>query len=382
MRITGASVFDEKTNEFIEKDIFIDGECFSEKIESVETVNAKGYYAFPGFVDVHVHGGGGGDFSDANKASLERFLKFEAKRGVTSLCPTSMTLPKERLFKIMDNAKAYIEDFSENKSAHADEADFIGINLEGPFISPEKKGAQSENAIINPDFRLARELNKRSGGSIRLIDFAPERLCANEFIKELKNDFVLSLAHTACNYEIADKAFKSGVHHITHLYNAMNPFLHRAPGILGAAADNENVFCELICDGFHVKDSVIRASFKLLGENRICLISDSMRACGMADGEYEFGGHIVGVHGGAALLPDGTVAASITNAYECFRICVLKMGIPIKTALRAGTVNPARAVGEFDKIGSIESGKRANLILADKNTLEIKSVILRGRIIF
>lgn len=381
MRITGASVFDEKTNEFINKDVFIEGESFCEKTEAAEVIDGSGLYAFPGFVDVHIHGGGGGDFSDADKASLERLLKFEAKSGVTSVCPTSMTLPKERLFKIMSNAKAYREDFAKHKDAHFDEADFIGINLEGPFISPKKKGAQDENAIIDPDFRLARELNESSGGAIKLIDFAPERNGAADFISELKDEFVLSLAHTACDYETADKAFKSGVHHITHLYNAMNPFLHRAPGILGAASDNENVFCELICDGFHIKESVVRASFKLLGENRICLISDSMRACGMIDGEYEFGGHIVGVHGGTALLPDGTVAASITNSYECFRICVLKMGIPLKTALRAGTVNPAESVGEFEKIGSIENGKRANMILADKNTLEIKRVILRGRVI-
>lgn len=379
MKIADASVFDEKTNEFVKKDVFIEGELFADKTETAEILSAENLYAFPGFVDVHVHGGGGGDFSDADRRSLEDFLKFEAKNGITSVCPTSMTLPKERLFKIMDNAKAYREDFLRNKREHSEEADFIGINLEGPFISPEKKGAQEEAAIINPDFKLARELNERSGCAIRLIDFAPERSGAEEFIKELADEFVLSLAHTSCDYEIADRSFKSGVHHITHLYNAMKPFLHRAPGILGAAADNENVFCELICDGFHIKDSVIRATFRLMGENRICLISDSMRACGMADGEYEFGGHTVGVHGGAALLPDGTVAASITNAYECFRVCVLKMGIPLKAALRAGTVNPARAVGEFDKIGSIEIGKRANLILADKNTLEIKKVILRGK---
>ncbi|WP_026669754.1 N-acetylglucosamine-6-phosphate deacetylase [Butyrivibrio sp. AE3006] len=375
MKIEGGLVFDENYS-FTKKDIFTDGEFFSEKSSDDEVMDASGCYVIPGLVDIHVHGCMGSDFCDATAESIEDFLKFEASCGVTAICPTTMTVPKEKLLRVADATKEYMDT---RKAAAKDAGHFIGINMEGPFISPEKKGSQELSDICDPDADFVRQMNDRSGGMIKLVDIAPERPGAFDFIKELKDEFIISVAHTDCDYDTALEAMKLGAHHVTHLYNAMRPYLHRAPGPVGAAIDDKACMSELITDGVHHHSSVDRNTFTLLGADRVVLISDSMRATGLPDGTYELGGHEVFVKGKKALLSDGTIAASVTNLFDCMMTAADEIGIPFEIAVRCATINPAKSVKADDMIGSIETGKYADFLLIDKDSHTLKQVVLRGR---
>ena len=199
-----------------------------------------------------------------------------------------------------------------------------------------------------------------------------------ETIDELAGEVRISIAHTTADYGTACEAFKHGARQVTHLYNAMPPFSHRAPGVIGAAFDNDNVAVELIADGVHVHPSVVRATFRLF-ENRVILISDSMMATGLDDGEYSLGGQAVTVRGNLATLHDGTIAGSATNLMDCVRSAV-KMGVPLGQAIRSASTNPARAIGIEHDYGSLEPGKLANVLLLDEE-LNIHTILLRGRML-
>ena len=256
-----------------------------------------------------------------------------------------------------------------------------GINLEGPFAAVEKKGAMDPNNLIDPDYDLFVELNEASEGRIKLNDVAPEKPGALDLIERTSDVCVVSLHHTSADYDLAVEAFQRGASHVTHLYNAMNGFSHRAPGLIGAAADYASSV-ELISDGHHVHPAAVRIAFSIFGEDRVCLISDAMMACGMSDGEYELGGQKVTVKDGLATLASGTIAGSATPLTESFRRAVVEFGIPVESALRAATDNPSRVLGLEDEIGSIRVGKRADLTLLDAETLEVRHVVLGGKLLF
>lgn len=257
-------------------------------------------------------------------------------------------------------------------------ASLVGINMEGPFISAEKKGAQAAAYIRLCDAGLFRRLQKASGNLIKLVDIAPETEGALDFIDALKDEVTISLAHSAANYDIALEAYKRGARHVTHLYNAMPPFTHRAPGIVGAALDSPQCMAELICDGVHIHPSTVRAAFRMFGDDRLILISDSMRAAGMKDGSYTLGGQAVSVKGKfATLVSDGTLAGSVTNLMDCMRTAVKEMQLPLESMVACATANPAKAIGIYDRYGSISAGKIANLVLLDHD-LNIKRIIING----
>ena len=318
----------------------------------------------PGLVDIHSHGAAGEDFSDGNPEGLKKILQYEKRCGITSYCPTSMTFPKERLRQIFASIKG---------AQTEEEAKVVGINMEGPFLDPAKKGAHVEEWIAAPDAAFVRELNQDVDGLVRLVTLAPNMDGAEEFIKEMHEEVCISLGHTAADYDCASRAMKLGAHHVTHLYNAMQPFGHRAPGLIGAAMDDPECMVELICDGYHIHPSAIRAAFRMFGPERVILISDSMRATGMENGTYELGGQEVTVKDRKAVLKDGTLAGSATNLYGC--MCkAIEFGIPLEQAIMAATANPARSIGIFDRVGSIRIGKQADLLLVSEN-LELKRVI-------
>ena len=251
--------------------------------------------------------------------------------------------------------------------------------MEGPFISKAKKGAQDAAHILKPDAELFRKLQKEAKGLIKLVDIAPEEEGAMEFIKELKDEVHISFAHTMADYNTAKQGYDLGACHATHLYNAMPPLSHREPGVIGAALDSEHVKVELICDGVHVHPAVVRATFELFGDDRIVMISDSMRATGLGDGIYTLGGQDVKVAGKVAkLVSDGALAGSVTNLMDCVRAAVLDMKIPLESAVACATMNPAKSVGLYDQYGSITVGKAGNLVLLDPD-LSLKAVILNGR---
>lgn len=366
MIIKRGKVFQEDGN-FLEQTLYVNDHRLVDKAEyqdDGEVIDAEGLLVLPGLVDIHSHGAAGEDFSDGNPEGLKKILQYEKRCGITSYCPTSMTFPKERLRQIFASIKG---------AQTEDGATVVGINMEGPFLDPAKKGAHVEKWIAAPDVAFVRELNQDTDGLVRLVTLAPNMDGAEEFIKEMHEEVCISLGHTAADYDCASRAMKLGAHHVTHLYNAMQPFGHRAPGLIGAAMDDPECMVELICDGYHIHPSAIRAAFRMFGPERVILISDSMRATGMENGTYELGGQEVTVKDRKAVLKDGTLAGSATNLYGCMCKAV-EFGIPLEQAIMAATANPARSIGIFDRVGSIRIGKQADLLLVSEN-LELKRVI-------
>lgn len=378
MIIKNASVYTE--NGFFQPmDIYIDGDRFVEQKEQVhdrQVIDASGCYAIPGLTDIHFHGCMGYDFCDGTREAIDTMAAYEASVGVTNIVPATMTLSEETLCGICQTAKAYKEEGIQERKAR-----FHGINMEGPFVSQTKKGAQNGAYIRKPDMAMFDRLNDASGNCVKLLAIAPEEEGAMEFIEKRHEQTVISLAHTCADYDTAMRAFEKGACHVTHLYNAMNPYTHRAPGLIGAAADTAKAEVELICDGVHIHPAAVRTTFKIFGDERIILISDSMRATGLEDGDYTLGGQDVKVTGNLAALSDGTIAGSVTNLLDCMRTAVLSMGIPLESAVKCAAVNPAKSVGIYAEHGSISVGKKADIVLLKKDGLNLQQVILDGQIL-
>ena len=343
-----------------------------------EVIDGKGCYLLPGMIDLHFHGCKGYDVCDGTQEALEKIAQYEASVGVTAISPATMTLPAEQLEQILENAAQFRD---RQDSLQVGGADLVGINMEGPFISKAKKGAQDEKNIIPMDVDICKRFLKASHGLVKFMGIAPEQGDAKPFIEGVKDEVTVSLAHTNADYDTAKAAFEEGASHVVHLYNAMPPFTHRAPGVVGAAAESSHVMAELICDGVHIHPSVVRATFKMFGSERIILISDSMRAAGMEDGRYTLGGLDVEVKGNrAVLVSDGALAGSVTTLPDCVRVAVKQMDIPLEDAIACATINPAKSLGIDDQYGSISEGKKADLLLWDSG-LDLKLVIKDGRIL-
>lgn len=347
--------------------------------EGEEILDGEGCYAIPGMIDLHFHGCMGYDFCDGTKEAIREIARYEASIGVTAIAPATMTLPVPELEHILSVAAAYRKKTEAEKAAAYNEADLVGVNMEGPFISKAKKGAQDERNIIPCDAEIFRRFQRAADGLVSFIGIAPEEPGAITFVHEVKDEVNVSLAHTNSDYAHAMAAFEAGANHAVHLYNAMPPFSHRAPGVVGAVSDSEQVMAELICDGVHVDPAVVRATFKMLGADRMILISDSMRAAGMPDGQYTLGGLDVKVRGNhATLVSDGALAGSVTTLPDCMRIAVKQMGIPLETAVACATANPARGLGIYEQYGSITPGKHGNVVLLDEE-LRLKGVMKDGK---
>ena len=337
-----------------------------------EIIDAEGLYALPGLLDLHFHGAVGHDFCDASEEAIQALADFEASKGVLAICPATMTYSEEILGGIMDAAAAH-------KNGRG--ADLVGINMEGPFISPDKIGAQNPKYLHKADVDMFRRLQERAGGLIKLVDMAPEEDGALDFIARCRGEVRISIAHTCTSYETAKKAFAAGASHMTHLYNAMPGITHREPGpIIAALEDHAEV--ELITDGVHIHPAMVRFTFNTFGADRVVLIADSMMACGLPDGQYSLGGQAVTVKGPRATLTEhpGVIAGSATCLYDCMRRAVLDMDVPLVDAVRAASENPARSIGVDGDYGSLTPGRYGNVILADRE-LNIQKVIQKGRVI-
>lgn len=327
----------------------------------------SGLTVLPGFIDIHIHGTRLADSSSGRVEEIATISKALAEHGITSFCPTTMTLPHKTLVSAF---KAVADYMGKEEGAY-----IHGINMEGPFISLAKKGAQAAEHVRKPDLEEFEELN--SICPIKLVDVAPEEDGAIEFAQKASKVCTVSAAHTSATFLQAEHGFRNGFTHATHLFNAMTPIQNREPGVPGAVFDNGSVTAELICDGFHNHPAVIRTAFRQLGEDRICVISDSMSAADNGDGEYELGGQTVYVRDGKATLADGTIAASTSNVFDEFRN-LLKFGIDFVPALKACTANPAKAIGIYSQTGSVEVGKRADLTVIDSNA-QLRHVFVKGK---
>ena len=387
MIIKGASVYT-KEHRFEKKNIITDGImistlCASDEVRSNTESNeesgegkyildATGLYAIPGLVDIHFHGAMGHDFCDADPDGLKEIARYEAKRGILAICPATMTYSEDILSGIMENAASF--------TADEDMAELVGINMEGPFISPEKIGAQNPKYLMKPDASMFRRLQAKANGLIKLVDIAPELEGSIDFIKAISDDVKISIAHTACDYDTAIDAFNNGAGHVTHLFNAMPGLNHRDPGPIRAAMEKD-AEVEIIADGVHIHPAMVRLAFETFSEDKVILIADSMEATGLPDGEYQLGGQKVSVCGKKAVLsehPD-TIAGSASNLFDCMKTAI-NMGIKKELAIRAASENPAKAIGVSDRFGKISEGYMANIVLVDGN-FEIKYVINRGILI-
>ena len=335
-----------------------------------ECVDLQGARVIPGLVDVHTHGNSGADFSDGDYDGLVKMAAYLARNGVTSFAPTSMTLPYDVLETAFRTAVRL------HREAPEGCARLLGIQMEGPFFSEKKKGAQNGAYLRLPDYDAFARLYDAAEGLLRIVDVAPELAGAAAFARRAAEKCAVSVAHTDAVYEEAAAVFDAGATHLTHLYNAMPPIHHRHPGPIGAASERESVTAELICDGHHVHPSAVRMAYKLF-PHRICLISDALRCCGMPDGQYTLGGQDVFLSGGVARLSDGTIAGSAANLYDCMRNAV-EFGVPVEEAVLSATAIPAREIGRSGEAGAIADGLPADFVVCGED-LARRAVYLGGK---
>lgn len=351
----------------------LDGVPDTTGVPGAVEVDARGCYVVPGLVDVHFHGCMGADFCDGTPEALHAIASYEASRGVTAVCPASMTFPADVLERAFSNAAAF--------EAGPREAALVGINMEGPYISPRKVGAQNPSYVRAASVEEFDALQAAAGGLVKIVDVAPEEPGNLDFVEGVAGRVRVSVAHTCAGYDEAAEAFERGARHMTHLFNAMPGLHHREPGPIAAAAERDDVTAELICDGIHVHPAMARLALELFGDERLVLISDTMRACGLDDGVYDLGGQQVHVRGPRATLADGTLAGSVTDLLGCVRCAVQQMEMPLETAVRCASLNPARAIGVDGQRGSIEAGKLADAVVLDQDLLPVH-VVLRGRLLY
>lgn len=338
-----------------------------------EEYDLSGMILIPGFIDLHIHGAMGADTSDGTVEALSKISSYLVSKGVTSFCPTTMMIPEEDVKRVLLSADHFKREETGSR--------VLGVRLEGPFLSKEKCGVQNTDHAMDPNTEYVKEiLSGFSEDLISIIDIAPELPGSLNFITEMKEKYVLSCAHTASTYQTCREAINAGIRHATHLFNAMNPLGHHEPGAPGALLEDKDVTCELICDGLHVHPALLKIAFTVLGEDRAVVVSDAMRAAGMPDGIYDLGGKAVNVVNGKTDFGDGRLAGSTTDIHAEF-LNLLKIGIPMRTALKACTLNPAKVLKIDGDTGTLEIGKYADMVALDKNN-NVRKVWVKGKLVF
>lgn len=336
-------------------------------------VDGKGHYLSPGFIDIHNHGNSGKDFMDGSKESIDDISNFHLRHGVTSFLGTVITNSYENMERAIVNIVDYIK--------NEDDSSLLGIHLEGPFFSIEKKGAQPDKYIRDMDMNFIKSIVDISKGNLKMVSLAPELEGSKEVIDYLiKNNIKVAMAHSNGNYEEIIESIDMGVSIATHLYNGMRNFNHREPGIVGASLLDDRVFCEIIYDRVHVHDRAVEIALKLKTSEKLILVSDSMRATGLEDGIYELGGQKVIVKNQKARLEDGTLAGSLLTLDRAVYNMIYCLNINLIDAVKMASLTPARAIGIDSYKGSIEVGKDADLLLIDAN-INIYERILKGNIL-
>lgn len=338
-----------------------------------EVIDARGAYVSPGFVNVHLHGCVGCDTMDDNPLALRSIAAYQASTGVTAMLPTTMTYDFPRIYRAFDHIRRAMA------AEEGDGARILGAHMEGPFINRERRGAQAPEHIVAADFSFIEEYRDL----IRLITVAPEEFKGDyTFVEQCQAaGITISLGHSSADYNTARRAIlQYGINHVTHLFNGMVPFHHRTPGLVGAALDTP-VDCEIIADNVHLHPMTQRLIWRMKQGRHIVLITDSMRACGLGDGESELGGLFVRVSGQVAALSDGTIAGSVLTMDRAVANFAANTGAGLAQTVSYATKTPAMGIGAYDRIGSLEPGKRADITIFD-GAVRVQRTILGGRQIY
>ncbi len=336
-------------------------------------IDGKGSYVAPGLIDLHNHGRHGYDCMDATEKAIETIARHQLKHGVTAFLGTTMTQTKENILAALKNAgkmTGLIESGSE----------LLGVYVEGPYFSPEKKGAQPLSEIRDPDNAELEAMIEASDGTIKIVALAPERKHAIGTIRYLRERNIhVAMGHTNATFEEAHAAIRAGADMATHLFNGMRAFHHREPGIIGACLTSDDVYAELIVDGIHLHEKTVELAIRSKTPENIILISDAMRAADMPNGEYDLGGQTVFMKGGTARLKDGSLAGSTLNLFDAVRRMVKTYGYDYPEVFRMGSLNPAKAIDMDDRFGEIAPGKASDMIVFDQE-FDLQQVIKSGQI--
>ena len=344
-------------------------------LTGAEVIEGKDKFIVPGYIDMHVHGGGGSDVMDGDYEAINQIAIAHSHFGTTSFLPTTMTMSKD---KIIRSLRSICEAVKKGTAG----AEILGIHMEGPYINPEKKGAQREEDIKKISLGEFLEFNQASGNLIRLVTIAPEMPGAIDFIKYLyKQKIIVSVGHSNATYAQVQAGIQAGLSHVTHTFNAMRGLYHREPGVVGAALTSPELTVEVIADGIHIHPIVLKILTKIKEGEKIVLITDAMRAAGLKEGTYDLGGQEVIVTKGQARLKDGTLAGSVLTMDKAVKNMASKVGVSLPKAIQMASFNPARSIGIDDKKGSLEPGKDADIVILNKN-LETELTIVAGKIVY
>ncbi|HSU78911.1 MAG TPA: N-acetylglucosamine-6-phosphate deacetylase [Candidatus Angelobacter sp.] len=346
----------------------------NEKADKVYTFSPSDTL-IPGFIDVHIHGVDGADTMDATLSALDTMAKALPREGTTSFLATTITQEVEAIEEALENVANYLDgELQDGK------AEVLGVHLEGPFISKEKAGAQPLDYIIPPEVDLFRRFQEKANHSIKLVTLAPEEDTEGALTRYLKEtDVVASIGHSNGTYHQLDEAIRAGASHVTHLFNGMTGLHHREPGVVGTAFLRKELATELIVDGIHSSPQVVKLAYQQIGEDRLILITDSIRAKGLKDGVYDLGGQEVQVKGGKAELPNGSLAGSVLKMADAIKNMMTFSETDLQSVVKMASVNPAKQLKVFDRKGSIAVGKDADLVVLDENN-QVTLTFCRGRL--
>lgn len=344
-------------------------------IESVQIIDGQGGFVLPGFIDVHVHGGYGHDFMDADAEGLDSITRFHAQHGTTGMLATTVTASKPDLDQVLQRVQAYRE-------KEMPFAQLLGVHLEGPFISVKWPGAQNPSFIVPPQLDWLQDWISSYPGLIRMQTLAPETEGALPYIEALtRSGIIAALGHTDASYEQVQLAVQHGLSHAVHTFNAMTKLHHREPGTVGAVLTHDAIMAEVIADGHHVHPACIRLLAQMKGPDNLLLITDAMSAAGLGNGEYKLGGLDVIVKDGVARLKEGdSLAGSTLTMIDAYRYAVREVGLTVEQASRMASGNPARRLGIDQVTGALVPGMQADVLLLSQH-LDLQRVWIRGRAI-